>query len=569
MRRSDRQWQRRAESAFALLPAIIMTHTASITPLRAAEADATQVERGLQDTERHFAPPDSAPQGPALDAVPQKGRMQETGTFLLSGVRVTGAPLLEPEILVPIYEAHVATEIDEQTILKIVDGITARLKIKGYPLSYARVPPQQIAAGILTIDIVAGRVGELNISGTSDPERYRTYFRELLESPVATKSLLERPILLVHDSPGVSVSDIALQEQEDHPGIYALSLALAEIPLSASIHAGNRGTRAAGPVQVGVSASYNDPFSINDQASVTYFTAPDTPRELQYLQGSYMVPVGTSGLTMKISSAYSAVDAGGSLGDVGTESSSFSSDVMLRYPIIRSRSLSLWMAAKADVRDSREDNDLGPVFDDRLVVLRGSVEFSAADAHGGQNYIFIEVAQGLSVAGTSKRGDSMLSRVDGGGSFTKISGEIYRRQELFSPELALVMRASGQKSTDALLSAEEFGLGGGLFGRAYQYGELTGDHGLAASIELDYSPELVVGPASAPTFYSFYDIGSVWNDGGLLEGRHSLASAGAGLRFRIGESMTFGFEVAKPLTKKVDEGDDRSLQYFFSVGANL
>ena len=555
--------------AIGLAAAIALVPATTPATLRAAPLDPTQVERGLQDSERRFVPAAPRGEGPAIETSAEGAAMQDTGTFLLAGVQLSGADLLPADDLVSAYESHVATEVDEQTIMKIVERITNRLKDAGYPLSYARIPPQHIVAGILTIDIVAGRVGKLTMVGTDTPERYRPIFRTLLEAPVATQDLLERAILLLHDSAGVSVSDIALQEDEGRQGVHELSLALVEKPFEFSIYADNRGTRAAGPLQLGLSAAYNNPAGLNDQLGLTYFTTPETPEELQYFQGSYLLPVGSSGMTMRISSTYSQVDAGGSLASVGTESSAFSTSVALRYPLKRSRSMSIWTGAKADFRDAREENDFGTVFDDRLVVLRWHIDLASTDRYGGGNFLSAEISQGLSVAGASRRGDPALSRADGGGSFTKLSGEIHRQQELFVTGLSLSARLAGQMSSVPLLSAEEFGLGGARFGRAYQYGELTGDDGLAGSLELGYSPTMTAGPVSSPTGYLFYDIGAVWNGDGLPPGRTSLASAGAGLRFRLGESAHVGLEIAKPLTRDADEGNGRDPRFFFSLAVNF
>ena len=555
--------------AIGLASAIALVHAAAPATLRAASLDPTQVERGLQDSERRFVPVAPRGEGPSIETRAEGAAVQDTGTFLLAGVQLSGADLLPAEDLISAYESHVAKEVDEQTIMKIVERITTRLKDAGYPLSYARIPPQHIVAGILTIDIVAGRVGTLTMTGTDTPERYRPMFRPLLEAPVTTQDLLERAILLLHDSAGVSVSDIALQEDAEGQGVYELALTLIEKPLEFSIYADNRGTRAAGPLQLGLSAAYNNPSGLNDQLGLTYFTTPETPEELQYFQGSYLLPVGSSGLTMRISTTYSQVDAGGSLASVGTESSAFSTSVALRYPLRRSRSMSIWAGAKADFRDAREENDFGTVFDDRLVVLRGSVDYSSTDDYGGRNFVAIEISHGLTVAGASEHGDPALSRADGGGSFTKLSGEIHRQQELFVTGLSLSARLAGQMSSVPLLSAEEFGLGGARFGRAYQYGELTGDDGLAGSLELGYSPAMTAGPVSSPTGYLFYDIGAVWNGSGFPSGRTSLASAGAGLRFRLGESAHVGLEIAKPLTRDADEGNGRDPRFFFSLAVNF
>ncbi|MDO8840229.1 MAG: ShlB/FhaC/HecB family hemolysin secretion/activation protein [Parvibaculum sp.] len=561
--------RRNRANAIGLAAVVALVHTTAPATLRAASLDPTQVERGLQDSERRFIPAAPRGDGPSIEARPEVEAIQDTGTFLLAGVQLSGADLLPADELISAYESHVATEVDEQTIMKIVERITTRLKDAGYPLSYARIPPQHIVAGILTIDIVAGRVGKLTMVGTDTPERYRPIFRTLLEAPVATQDMLERAILLLHDSAGVSVSDIALQEDEDRQGVYELSLALVEKPLEFSVYTDNRGTRAAGPLQLGLSATYNNPLGLNDQIGLTYFTAPETPEELQYFQGSYLLPIGPSGLTMRVSSTYNRVDAGGSLASVGTESSAFSTSVALRYPLKRSRSLSIWAGAKADFRDAREENDFGTVFDDRLVVLRWHIDFASTDRYGGGNFLSAEISQGLSVAGASRRGDPALSRADGGGSFTKLSGEIHRQQELFVTGLSLSTRLAGQISSVPLLSAEEFGLGGARFGRAYQYGELTGDDGLSGSLELAYSPEMNVGPLSSPTGYLFYDIGAVWNGSGLPPGRDSLSSAGAGIRFNLGERTHVGLEIAKPLTRDADEGNGRGPRFFFSLAINF
>ena len=568
MDRGERRHDKRLNRLAHCLAGSVALCAVPIHSAWAAQLDPSQTEKRLEETGREFIPPPMETSAPQLPSKGHAGAAQEIGSFLLSGVRLTGDMLLPAKDFVPTYEEFVATKVDEKTVLKIAARITAQLQKVGYSLSYAVIPPQQVDAGILTIEIVPGRVGGLSIDGVEDGDRYRSYFQELLASRVATQKQLERPILLVNDLPGISVADIALQERDGAPGVYDLALKLHDKPLDFSLYADNRGTHAAGPFQVGIYAAYNGAFRLNDQASVTYFTVPETPRELQYVQGRYQLPIGTDGLLLKISSVYSHLIAGSDLGRVGTKSDSFSASAGLRYPLTRMRSSSLWASVEADFRDAHEENDFGTTFNDRLVVLRGSLDYSSKDDFGGQNFISVTVSQGLTVAGASRKGDQPLSRADGGGSFTKVGVEAYRRQELFTKELALTLRAAGQKSSRALLSAEEFSLGGARFGRAYQYGELTGDDGLAGSVELGYSPELSLAPFKAPTFYLFYDQGIVWNRN-YLTGRQSLASTGGGIRFSIGEASHVGLELAKPLTRDTDYSDSRDVRLFFSFSTTF
>ena len=126
---------------------------------------------------------------------------------------------------------------------------------------------------------------------------------------------------------------------------------------------------------------------------------------------------------------------------------------------------------------------------------------------------------------------------------------------------------AGQWSADPLLSYEEFSLGGEQFGRAYDYGEVTGDDGVAGSGELRYCDSTRWPWLSEYQVYGFYDIGAVWNEtpgGGTT--RDSLASAGAGLRLFLTSRLRASFEAAKPLTRMVQTTDDEDWRFFFSAG---
>lgn len=534
---------------------------------RAADADPSQIEQNLEQRKELRNPDGGGGDVPVL-STPGGAAAGEIEPFLLTGIRLTGAELIAPEDFISSYEEFMAQEVTGADLMVITQRLTQRLKAAGYSLSYAYVPAQDVSAGVLTIDIIAGRIGGVSLNGVENTERLRPYFSPLLSSEAVTQAELERAVLLVHDLSGLEVSDIAVEESNER-GLYDLTLQLAEKNIDASFYADSRGTRAVGPIQAGLSAAYNGLMSLGDRLSITYFTTPETPQELHYVQGGYDLPLGHSGLLLSGTFSYSDVDAGDRLSLVNTRSGSTSGDIGLRYPLIRTRGTSLWIGGKVSAREAHEKNDFGTVFEDSLRVLRGSVDYTLSDEFGGQNYVSFEVSQGLTLAGGSRRGDSALSRPDAGGAFTKAKLEAYRHQDLFGTGLALVLQASAQKSADPLLSAEEFSLGGARFGRAYQYGELTGDDGLAGSIELGYTPELGLDHLNSATLYGFYDVGAVWNRNALGDGRESLASAGGGLRFQLDGGIDIGLEAAKPLTRATAYDGDDGMRYFFTVSASF
>jgi len=105
---------------------------------------------------------------------------------------------------------------------------------------------------------------------------------------------------------------------------------------------------------------------------------------------------------------------------------------------------------------------------------------------------------------------------------------------------ALQGRLNSQVSGDALVSGEQFGLGGANSVRGYEEREVLGDSGLSASVEL-YAPDMAkrfsesLGSLRA---LAFVDGGKVRNQRGMpcrnVQVSCGLASVGLGLRLGAG-----------------------------------
>ena len=159
-----------------------------------------------------------------------------------------------------------------------------------------------------------------------------------------------------------------------------------------------------------------------------------------------------------------------------------------------------------------------------------------------------EISQGLDILGASGSDSPSLSRPGASPEFTKVTLDYSRYQKVWN-NVAVLLTATGQKSSGTVLSAEEIGLGGERFGRAYDPSEITGKDGAAGRIELQYDGSLADSLLSQYQFYGYYDIGAVWAD--VPAGRQSLASAGFGVRGQFQHGL-FGYvELAKPLTRLV------------------
>src|SRR6185437_9133865 len=85
----------------------------------------------------------------------------------------------------------------------------------------------------------------------------------------------------------------------------------------------------------------------------------------------------------------------------------------------------------------------------------------------------------------TETGSALLSNPYGQSDFTKLTFNTSRLQEL-NDKFSLLAASAGQVSNAPLLVSEQFGFGGPVFGRAYDTSEITGDDGIAASLELRY-----------------------------------------------------------------------------------
>ncbi len=82
----------------------------------------------------------------------------------------------------------------------------------------------------------------------------------------------------------------------------------------------------------------------------------------------------------------------------------------------------------------------------------------------------------------------------------------------------LLMRADAQAASGSLMAAEEVSYGGDRFGRGYDTGMVSGDHGLGVSLQ----PQYRFAPLAnwEATAYLFGDFARVFNTRGDFQGRH-------------------------------------------------
>lgn len=533
----------------------------------AQEADPGQIDRRIQQLRPAPAPKTQ----PSLQG-PTAAPLVETGSeisFVLTAVTIQGATAFDAAAFGSLYTEFLAREIGPAELEEIALRITGTYTDAGYFLSRAVVPPQEIQGGVLRVRVVEGYLTEVRYRGDSAQDGLLDGYRGIFtrERP-AKLSTVERGLLLINDLPGMVVGDVQVAKLDDE-GAYAIVISTAHNTVSGNANLDNRGTPEVGRLQGWTSLALNSVLGLGEKAQVSFATVPNQMEELIYGQFDYEQPLGTGGTVLGVSLSASALEPGDDLAAEETESRSFTVRTELRYPLILARSQAMNLRASFEVHRVSEDRFATSTIDDRLSVARVRLDYSLQDDLGGVNYAALEVSQGFGILNASNTGDINLSRPDGEANFTKFRLDIVRQQQIWGP-ISLRLAGQAQASLDPLLSSEEFLIGGSQFGRGYDFGEISGENGVAGSAELRFGRDRDSDIVTSYEVYGFIDGGALRNRNTARGSRsQTLASAGGGLRLGITSGTLASFEIAKPLDRRVDTTGDRNLRVFFSISARF
>jgi len=535
-----------------------------------------------------------APQGPAVEfdvpAPPPEATPPANADkvrFVLSQVTIDGAVALPAAGFAGLYAGRIGQTVTLAELYQWADAITKAYREAGYVLSRAVVPAQKISGGAVHIAVVEGFIDQVIVQGDTSPALV-AYGEKLRQSRPLKADDLERYLLLANELAGLSVRSV-LEPSPTVPGASTLTLVATEKTVDATVELDNRGTRYVGSWQGYTSVGFNDVLGLNERTAFRYATTSD-PRELAYLEVSESAPIDDDGTSLLAILNRTRAAPGYTLADLGTHTTGEGILVGVKHEFIRQRSEDLTLGLNFDYRDGTtllKDTlpDRAPSSDDKIRALRLNGTYDVADRWGGQNQLNFELSHGLPIFDASPFAQANASRLYGDPAFTKLVVGAARTTPL-GGDFALLAAAQGQTAFgSALLSGEQFGLGGAAFGRGYDPSEVTGDDGIAGKLELQYTPNLELGHLRYTQFYAFYDVGEAVTEhaavpGGAVKGlpgdgqtTGSLASAGFGTRLALFENYTSNIELAKPLTRELaadrGHGDAKSWHLFFSLTASF
>jgi hemolysin activation/secretion protein len=517
-------------------------------------ADPSVIEDELRDAMPSSAPVSVAPPARA----PQSDVIAAGASMTIGAIRVDGATALPPSAFAPVAEAYAGRALGVEELKRLASDIADVARRTGYGLATAWIPQQRVVNGLLRVRIDEGRIDAIEAEGSA-ADVVRRALEPIADGRPIRTAELERRLLLAGDIAGVRIGKPKLVRRGER-SILLVSAARDRIAGRAQID--NWGTGTVGPVRLQLSADVSGLLAEDDRLSVGGVVTPLQPNEFGLLRIEYTKPVGVHGTEISLGGYAARSRPGAELSGFDYRGRSFEASASIRHPFARSRAASLWGELKVAVRDAEQTRSDVLVRDDRLATLTASA-IAAGKVGEGRGRARISLVQGLSVFGATGRSDSLASRADASGRFSKL--EVWAHYDApLGAGFSIQAQGEGQIATRPLLSSEEMGLGGRSFLRGYDYRERSGDKGAAAAIELRRDFGAIAEPLSALQLYLYADAGSVGNyDDG--SGGGTLASGGGGMRLRFGPALDLGGEIGVP----IGDDDEKGPRFSFTIGSRF
>lgn len=484
--------------------------------------------------------PKSAPSQAPLGA--------EAYRFVLRDLTIEGATAFPPADIAAIYADQIGREISLAGLYGIADAVKIAYREAGYFLARVIVPAQTIADGQARLLVLEGYVNAIRQDQTIGPvdDLIAAYLRPVLDEKPLRLATLERALLLANDIPGVTVTG-TLRPSPDAVGAAELIVSADRKLVDGVIVVDNFGDEFTGTWEGAAGLAINALTPFGERIGVLGF-ATDPRRENNEKVGQVTTAwrLGGDGIVVDTLFSYGDSNPGADLRQLGFESETLLAGLGVAYPFVRSRDWNLTGRAAFDYLNTDTNYDFGEFTSDRLRVLEVAVSGDARDAWRGATTATAAFRQGLPILDATRRSENAKSRPDGTGTSSVIQGSISRQQQLVH-RFSAFATVAGQYAFNDTLADEEFNLGGTQFGRGYDFNELSGDHGIGFTGELQYTQSLDLPVLDRFQIFGFYDAGQVW-DRGDRENDH-LSSAGFGVRLSLIPQLSVEMQAAHPLSR--------------------
>ncbi len=401
----------------------------------------------------------------------------------VKAVRVSGSTVFSSSELEALIGDLTGGEHSLSDIRNAAARITAYYRQRGYTLARAYLPAQEIKSGRVEIAVLEGRIDKKEVINNSRLMNAGEYFNDIKPGDGLNQITIERALLLLNDTPGVSDARATVQPGAS-VGTSDLLLELnSSAPWSGNVELDNHGNRYTGNNRLSGLLRFNSPLGIGDQFFVRALSSDEA---LTYARLAYQLPFGVSGI--KAGAAYSETNyrrLAKEFVSLRAHGSAQNISAFATYPFIRSLENSVFGTLSWEAKDLADYTDTPATASTKKIKVASlGVAGSHQDMQTGRRATTFEItlaAGRLDMDPVTLNLDNSSARSNG--RYSRLSYSVVHQERMTNAD-SLMLALSGQRTNKNLNSSEKFSLGGANGVRAYPQGEGVGDQGWLTSIEV-------------------------------------------------------------------------------------
>ena len=434
--------------------------------------------------------------------------------FIVKKFQVKGNTLIDEATLAPVLETGGGMEVTLGILHLIAQEISALYAMNGYVLTRAYVPEQEIENGIVTIQVVEGTLGKIQVSGNEKfkQEEILARLQPLLADPALKESTLEKYLLRLNAIQGLKLK--AVLKPGEVFGTSDLTLQATESrSYRIAFDADNFGSRFTGEQRYGLTGEAGSLLVLGDRLSVRGVKSNE---DQDFINPSYSIPIGPYGTTVTLSYVFTEFNLGGELVvlNAGGQASIFTMDVS--HSLVQTRSSEFHLSLGGKIRNFENELAGAVSSNDKLRNAYLAAGGFFKDPLRARTFYTLRLQQGFSESDVS---DPLNSRFQGRGDALVSSFNVTRYQSAFIGKTYLMVAAKGQVASKRVLSPDQFAIGGFGSVRGYPLAEAAGDNGFFVSAELvapfPFKMTVLNGPRKIQldqvlSFFAFLDHGQVF-----------------------------------------------------------
>jgi hemolysin activation/secretion protein len=501
----------------------------------------------------------SAPAAPAAAAAPLR--------FDIDEFRVDGAETM-PQVDI---ESAVYPFLGPQRTVDDVEKARAALEKayhdKGFQTVSVSVPAQNTERGTVVMTVTEGKVGVLRVKNSRyfDVDNIKKKapslkpgtlpnFGDVTQDIIALNQLPDRrvtPSLRAGVTPGTVDVDLTVEDK---------------LPFHASAGFNNRQSPNTTPIRFNAEVRYDNLWQLGHSLSFTYQAAPERTEDAEAVSGSYLARLTDwSSILVYGVDSNSNVTAIGGLNVIGP-GQVLGTRAILTLPALEGffHTLSLGF----DYKHFGQIVELDQASFSSPITYYPVVGSYSASWQGEKNLTQANVGATFNVRGFGSGYEEFeAKRYYSASNFFHANADITHTRDLDNG-IQLYAKLAGQLADGALISSEQFSVGGADTVRGYLESEVIGDYGIVGTLEArgpniaDIIPTELIGEGGEKGPKLFTDVRLfAFFDGGLaaihkpLEEQQSsfgLWSYGAGARFTLFDHVEGAVTFALPMIGQDD-----------------